>query len=144
MSSYTCENFQNDSPNISNFVRWSKTPFFTFCAQKTRKIKFLGRGVILDEFLHMWELSTFHVLQFWIWSYVLKMTSYRSKPNFWDFSINRSVYFLIEYSVPVEYSTMLKFFFLNHWYSHNCKIFFQTILTNIDGNRDPYHHSKKP
>ena len=46
------ENFQNVIPDNFNCL-WSKTPFFTFGTQKTRKIKILERGVLWDEFLHM-------------------------------------------------------------------------------------------
>ena len=44
-----------------------------YCLQrKNRKMIFWGRGVLLDEFLHMSELSTFHSVQLLIWSYGLK------------------------------------------------------------------------
>ena len=50
------ENFQNDIPDIFQFFHMVKNSiyfFFTFGTQKTRKIKFLERGVLWNEFLHM-------------------------------------------------------------------------------------------
>ena len=61
----------------------------TFCAQKTTKIKFLGRGVLRDEFLPMWELSGWQSEHFLILSYGPKLHSWpfvlkkRRKSNFW-------------------------------------------------------------
>ena len=57
----------------------------TFWAQKTTKIKFLGRGVLRDEFLPMWELSGWQSEHFLISSYGLKTTSRHSKLHFWLF-----------------------------------------------------------
>ena len=64
------------------------SPFFVFLPfllKQSMKIKFLGRGVLRDEFLHMWELSTFHSLQLSISSYDVKTTSRRPKLDFWLF-----------------------------------------------------------
>ena len=52
MSSYIGENSQNDISDIFQFFIWPKIPFLPFGTQKTRKIKFLERGVLWDEFLH--------------------------------------------------------------------------------------------
>ena len=76
MCSYTLvRTFRMTFETFFNFFIWSKTPFLTFGTQKTRKIKFLERGVLWDEFLHVWELSTFHPLQLLISSYGLNMSS---------------------------------------------------------------------
>ena len=93
MSSYTCENFQlfilynfqfhhmvlkqlptdlNSIFDIFEFCHMVSNSILDHCTQKNRKIKFLGRGVLRDEFLHMWELSTFHSLQ-------LSISSYRAR-----------------------------------------------------------------
>ena len=64
------------SDSYSLFEFWS--PFFRFptlFVQRSMKIIFLGRGVLRDEFLHVWELSIFHPLQLSISSYDLKMSS---------------------------------------------------------------------
>ena len=54
MCSYTLvRTFRMTFETFFNFFIWSKTPFLTFGTQKTRKIKFLERGVLWDEFLHM-------------------------------------------------------------------------------------------
>ena len=54
MCSYTLvRTFRMTCETFFNFFIWSKTPFLTFGTQKTRKIKFLERGVLWDEFLHM-------------------------------------------------------------------------------------------
>ena len=54
MCSYTLvRTFRMTFETFFNFFMWSKTPFLTFGTQKTRKIKFLERGVLWDEFLHM-------------------------------------------------------------------------------------------
>ena len=68
-----------------NFIIWV---YNEFLASKKHKIKFLGRGVLRDEFLHMWELSTFHSLQLSISSYGLKTFSHRPKVLF-DFCEKR-------------------------------------------------------
>ena len=73
----------------------------TFCAQKTRKIQFLGRGVLRDEFLPMWELSGWQPEHFLISSYGLKTTSHRPKLHFWLFW--KSVFFLSESSSSSDY-----------------------------------------
>ena len=84
MSSYTCENFQLFI--LYNFqfhhmvLKWVLT-------SKKRKIKFLGRRVLRDEFLHMWKLSTFHSLQLSISSYDVKTTSRRPKLHLWLSSV---------------------------------------------------------
>ena len=52
---------------------------------KTRKIKILGRGVLRDEFLLMWELSGWQSEHFLIASYGLKTTSRRPELHFWLF-----------------------------------------------------------
>ena len=57
------------------------------------KIYNMGRGVLRDEFLHMWELSTFHSLQLSISSYGLKTTSRRPKLHFWHFWTKRLFFF---------------------------------------------------
>ena len=71
------------------------SPFFVFLPfllKQSMKIKFLGRGVLRDEFLHMWELSTFHSLQLSISSYDVKTTSRRPKLDFWLFWGGRVVF----------------------------------------------------
>ena len=73
------------------------SPFFVFLPfllKQSMKIKFLGRGVLRDEFLHMWELSTFHSLQLSISSYDVKTTSRRPKLDFWLFLGGACVFFL--------------------------------------------------
>ena len=84
-------------PNIwqINFVIWSWTHFLTFCAQKTRKIRFWGRGVLRDEFLHMWELSGWQSEHFLILSYGPKLISWpfvlkkNRKIKFWGRGVLR-------------------------------------------------------
>ena len=72
-----------------NFVIWSWTTFLTVYNPETRKMKFWGRGVLLDEFLHMSELSTFHFLQLLIWSYGLITDSLRWLSSYAYFSLWR-------------------------------------------------------
>jgi len=38
----------------------------TFCPQKTRKIKIVGRGVVRDESLHRWEILGWHSKHFFL------------------------------------------------------------------------------
>ena len=89
-SSYICKNSSRRTPRPQKSKNLKKASFFgekrtffnfvlTFCPQKTRKIKFLGRGVLRDEFLIMWELSGWQSEHFLISSYGLKTTSRRPK-----------------------------------------------------------------
>ena len=81
----TCvRTFRMTFQTFFNFIIWV---YNEFLASKNHKIKFLGRGVLRDEFLHMWELSTFHSLQLSISSYYygVKTTSRRHKLHFWLF-----------------------------------------------------------
>ena len=66
MDSYTFQNFQGDMSNIVYIVLSSLTPRLTFCLNKIKnsKMKFLGRGVLRDEFLKVWELSGWHSTHF--------------------------------------------------------------------------------
>ena len=77
MCSYTLvRTFRMTFETFFNFFIWSKTPFLTFGTQKTRKIKFLGRGVLRDEFLLMWELPGWQSEHFLIASYGPKLHSW--------------------------------------------------------------------
>ena len=100
------KHFYNTSPDV-----------FTFCPQKT------GNWNFLDEFLHVWELSTFHSVQLSISSYGLKTFSHHPKVLF-DFCEKRwkmtKIKFLGRGVLRDEFSHWWE---LSEWHSRHFSIF---------------------
>ena len=152
MSSYTCENFQllilyniqfhhmvlKRLPEDLNSIFWlffkKRIVLFFFillplsCFSRSykivdRKLKFLRRGILRDEFLHVWELSTFHSVQLSISSYGLKTFSHRPKVLF-DFCEKRwkmaKIQFLGRGVFRYEF---LHWWELSEWHSRHFSIF---------------------
>ena len=60
-----------DEEYLNNKNHGKSQDYCNLLSSKTRKIEFLRRGVLRDEFLHIWELSGWQSKHFWICHMVL-------------------------------------------------------------------------
>ena len=109
-----------------NLIIWAQK---WFLYSKNRKIKFLGRGVLRDEFLQMWELSGWHSKHFLILSYGPKLHSWLfvfkkpGKSNFWH-----EEFFGMRYYTCQNFQLFILY---NYQFDHMVLKRLPTVLTSI-------------